>query len=168
MDLRFKNEYTRDLDMIKEMLTWSNFKRPVRIVVIILLAYTSILSLVGFILNPSDFVYLIFFGSVILLVLLFFFSYKKMVKITAARDKEVNGGKEIEITVSLYDDKMELEGSSGGSNELAYSSLKKVYTTKNLIIAFSKTNIMYTLKKDGFTVGTADECIAFLNGKINK
>ncbi|MBQ6570712.1 MAG: YcxB family protein [Clostridia bacterium] len=167
MEVRYKNEYVRDLDTIKEMLAWSNFKSPIRIATLVLIAVGIIQSVTSY-LHFHDNTFLVSLVIWIIFIFLLIFLYKKRVKLYAARDKEVSGGKEEEITVSLYDDKMAIEASSGGSVEVAYSSLKKIYTTKNLIIALSGARLMYILKKDSFTVGSADECVAFLKSKIKR
>ena len=42
---------------------------------------------------------------------------------------------------------------------------KRVVETKNLLGLISAGKIMYPMTKDGFTVGTAEECRAFLRSK---
>ncbi|MBO4848901.1 MAG: YcxB family protein [Clostridia bacterium] len=47
-----------------------------------------------------------------------------------------------------------------------YSSIKKTITTKNLIIIVTRARLGYMLRRDGFTVGTEEEFMSFIGGKI--
>ncbi|MBR2715543.1 MAG: YcxB family protein [Ruminococcus sp.] len=54
---------------------------------------------------------------------------------------------------------------SGGTNEVAYNNVRRAIQTENLIFLQTKANLLYVFLKDGFTLGTAEEFIAFLKSK---
>ena len=86
------------------------------------------------------------------------------VNITTERDFELHG-KAIDVTVTVAEDKIKQSQSTGSEFQLNYCAIKKAIQTKKYIYLWSNTNLIYSLKKDSFTFGAADDFLLFLNSK---
>ena len=73
--------------------------------------------------------------------------------------------KPIDVEVRITEEKIIQSQSTGSEFTLDFVDIKKIVKTKKFIYLWSKTNMLYSLKNDGFTVGSADAFITFLNEK---
>ena len=69
-----------------------------------------------------------------------------------------------EVTVRIYDDRIESSG-AGGKTDTPISSFKRVFRTQTLLVPLTKGNLMYLLPTDAFIKGTAEECVRFFAAK---
>ena len=69
-----------------------------------------------------------------------------------------------EVTVRIYDDRVESEG-PGAKTNTAISSFQRIYRTDRLIVPHTKGNLMFLLPEDAFTKGSAEECVRFFASK---
>lgn len=162
MEVLFENRYVRNEAMMKEYLRRSHLCNPIAIAVYIVTAIHLVTELLiwvrwGFALSPVDLIYLLF--PVALYV-----GYRRTLKLILNRDLEVNGGKPVEVLVTVTE-----TGISGQTQvdapEILYSSMKKVRQTRNLIIIYTKSRLALLVPKYGFTKGTAEELLQFLRAK---
>ena len=84
----------------------------------------------------------------------------------SAQWKELAGDKPVTVTVRVTDTGLEyLSSARTEPSVLRFEEFKRVVETKNLLGVISAGKIMYPMAKDGFTVGTAEDCRAFLRSK---
>ena len=93
-----------------------------------------------------------------------FFVYFRNVSLVLKRDIELHG-KPIEVTVSVTDKSIVMTQTTGSEYTLNFSDVKKTICTKKYICLWSKTNMLYPIKKDGFTTGNYEEFVSFLKNK---
>lgn len=159
MEILFENSYVRNKELAKEIYFYSYFQRKLIVVFYILLAVSF-----------STNIYLIIFKqiynwSVLILVpsfLLFqIYGYFRQVNLAVKRDNEVSR-KEIVVETIVTNEYIQNTDSTGAVNRLEYNNIKSVVQTKNLILLYSKANLIYVFRKDTFTKGTKDEFITYL------
>ena len=162
MDVLFENHYTRDIEWAKDACGYALFRRPILIICYAVLILYMLLGVFELFVSGAV------FWECFLLPLLWggvaAFSYRKHVNTTLSRDRELHG-KAIEVTVSVGEDGIRQTQSTGAEFQLHYSDVKKVVQTKRFIYLWSKTNMLYSLKRDGFLHGTADGFLYFLKSK---
>ncbi len=163
MDILFENKFIRDKQMAKEVYFHYFFKRPSYIVADILLALLFVLNLVTAIISKEANFFLLVITP--LIYVMQYLLYDQTVKMLLKRDKELYGDNPVEIRCEVTEESIKNYSSSGDINELSYSNIKYVAQTKNYILVASKASLIYILKKDGFTYGTATEFIKFLSSK---
>ena len=166
MEPKFENRYIRTEEMIKEWYKAFFFKRPIFIVISCFFVLSFIVVIVSYLIPywTSQYAGLyVIFGPVFWIITVL--RYKKTLKIYAMRDEEISSGKPIEISLSVFDDRIDVCHETLG-NKVPYdlSIVKRVMETKNLISLVTKSNLIIVFKKDGFTKGTAEEFMEFANG----
>ena len=83
-----------------------------------------------------------------------------------AQWKELAGDKPVTVTVRVTDTGLEyLSSARTEPTVLRLNESKRVVKTKNLLGLISAGKNMYPMAKYGFTVGTAEDCRAFLHSK---
>lgn len=87
------------------------------------------------------------------------------VKTVLKRDLEMHQGKLIELISSVTDADIQYVNSTGTECHLQYPDVKKVVQTKEYIYLWSKANMLYSIKKDSFSVGTSEGFLDFLRSK---
>lgn len=80
------------------------------------------------------------------------------------RHKELYG-EDLEVVSEITNDSIKQIYSNGAQNQIFYDTIKKVCLTKNYILLHSKANLLYTLSKNGFSVGNEVEFLKFLKNK---
>lgn len=161
METLFENTYTRDGEWAKDCYGYIYFRRPIVIVLDVLavlylvwgvydLAVNSVINALG--IFP-------FFWAVMSVLL-----YRKNCKLTMQRDFEMHG-RPIEMTTTLTNKGIAISQSTGALYRISYTDIKKVVQTKKYIYLWSKTNMFYPMKKDGFSVGNGEELLRFLRNK---
>lgn len=161
METLFKNEYTRDRSLVKEVYRYFYFKRKIYIFVYALLGADFIWALYLAIFQKQN-VYGLLIGTP-LLMLLPSILYFVQVKTVIARDLETHG-KAVSVALAVTDEFIESKASTG-SYKLDYSSIRVVLQTKTLILLRSRANLVYIFKKDSFTVGRSEDLLLFLKSK---
>ena len=81
------------------------------------------------------------------------------------QELDANTGQPISVVTTANEEGIIQETSTGKQSTQLYTNMKQVVRTKNLILIQSPDNLIYTLKKAGFTKGTAEEFIGFLKEK---
>ncbi len=92
------------------------------------------------------------------------FRYFIFVNIAVKRDKEISDNG-IECEVVVTNDFVQNTTSTGSLVKYEIVKIKKAVQTKNLIILFTKTNVMVIFRKDSFEIGTKEELVSFLKTK---
>ena len=159
----FENTHTRGKAFFKEFYTYYFFKRPIFVILYIIIACSFAINLIGFLLADSDSLV-----GVIVPVLYFLFVpgvSALNIRMATAREEENGNGSEIVYHVKVTDTTVGYSTSLGTQYEMELSKIKKVYTTKNYILLQTPTKQVYPIKKDGFTKGTYTEFCAFLQSK---
>ena len=54
---------------------------------------------------------------------------------------------------------------NGSQYQIYYDTIKRSYLTQNYILLHSKANILYTFKKEGFSIGGVESFLTFLRNK---
>jgi len=162
MEILFENKYTRDKEWAKDIYSYISFRRPIIIVIDILFALYAIIGIYNSIVTHSIDWYHILVPIIwcIFVVLI----YVRNVKTVIKRDLELHG-RAVEVTVIVTDDIIKQLQSTGSEFQLNYCDIKKVVQTKKYIYLWSKTNMLYSFKKDSFIRGNLEEFLCFLEKK---
>ena len=162
MEILFKNTFLKTEEWIKECNRFTFWRRPIFAVFHIF----SILALCWGIykllfLHTIDILFLfipIWWFFVILI------SYYRINKITLKRNQEIYGTNR-EVVSEATKDSIKQIHSNGSQYQIYYDTIKKGYVTQNYILLHSKANILYSFKKDSFSVGDEKDFLIFLRNK---
>ena len=162
MEILFKNSFVKTEDWIKECNHYSLFRRP-------LFVAFHILSILVLCFGIYKILFLHLIDIVILFIPIWWFFvvfvlYFRMNKITLKRNQEIYGNNG-EVVSEVTKDSIKQIHSNGSQYQIYYDTIKKVHITKKYILLHSKANILYTFKKDGFSVGNEEEFLMFLRNK---
>lgn len=161
METLFENTYTRDREWAKDCYSYICFRRPIVIVMDVLAGLYLAWGVYDLAVNSAINVLGIFpFFWAVMSVLL----YRKNCKLTLQREFEVHG-RPVEITTTLTNDGIAISQSTGAQYRVSFNDIKTVVQTKKYIYLWSKTNMFYSLKKDGFSVGNGEDLLHFLRNK---
>lgn len=162
MEILFENKYTRDKEWAKNVYSYIHFRRPIIIVFDVIFALYLIIGVFNSITTRSIDWYHILIPIIwfILVVLI----YARNVKTVIKRDLELHE-KAIEVNIKVTEDLIIQVQSTGSEFQLNYCDIKKVVQTKKYIYLWSKTNMLYSFKKDSFTRGNLEEFLCFLEKK---
>ena len=163
MNILFENNYTRTKELAKEIYQHFYFKRPLNIIFDVLFGLSFIANIVSLILGQYSNNGVLIFAP--LFIAFQFYLYFKAVSVMIKRDNEVNSDNPIHVETIVTDEFIRNTASTGSVNEIPYSKIKKAIQTKNLILLWSKANLIYIFRKDSFTKGDTAEFIAFLRQK---
>ena len=168
MDILFKDRYIRNKQIFKEIYAYYFLKRKPLIFCFSMLLVIFALNIVTAITiqNYSLFIFI----SVPVTFALHFLIYYNQVKTILKRDAEISN-EEIQMEVTVTDERIESVASTGAVSTLKYENIKKAVQTKNVILLITKARLLYIFKKDGFEIGSADDFISFIESKgisINK
>ncbi len=94
-------------------------------------------------------------------------SVKQMVKMETERIAMLHEGEARTVSIQLNETGIAYS-STGLDRSIQYADVLRVVQSKNFILLMLKGSTMLPLQKDGFTEGTAEECLAFLAQKIGK
>ena len=92
------------------------------------------------------------------------FRYFISVDTAVKRDKEISDNG-IECEVVVTNDFVQNTTSTGSLVKYEFVKIKEAVQTKNLIVLFTKTNLMVIFRKDSFEIGTKEELVSFLKAK---
>lgn len=75
------------------------------------------------------------------------------------------GEEALESITTVTDETLVQKASNGGELTLHYADIKKIVCTDKYIYLWSRTKVIYSLARDGFSVGSPDGFLAFLKQK---
>ena len=162
MENLFENSCFHSEEWAKETSRYLFFCRPKAIFFIIVFTLYFVLGIINLPLFGS-------FNMVLILSSVWYFlfiiiSYRRNCTLIIEREIELNG-KQLEVFTEVTNDNIKCTQSNGFKYTLYYDSIKKVAQTKNYILLMTKANLLYTLQKDSFSVGTTDGFLDFLRDK---
>ncbi len=162
MEILFKNSFVKTEEWIKEVNKYAFFKRPI-LAVFHLLSFLALCWGIYKILflHIIDILFLFIPTWWFFLVLLFYF---KTNKTTLKRNKEIYGDK-LEVVSEVTKESIKQVHSNGSQYQIYYDTIKKGYSTQNYILLHSKANLLYTFRKNGFSIGDEEEFLKFLRNK---
>ncbi len=163
MEPIFQNRYVRDKDTVKALYRFILFKSPSAIAIQILLALDFLLILSEWTFR-NDTTLILFLLLIPFYYLMRILAYFNMTNNLIRRDKEVNKGMPVEVQIDVTEDSL-IGTTSAGVNEIPFTSVKKVYRTKKMILLKTKAKQVFLLRADSFTKGTAEDFAAFLRSK---
>lgn len=162
MNILFENSFVKNEEWAKDVYGYIYFRRPSAIICLVIFGSNPIFQLCNLIAGNG-----IYWSTLLISLFVcayFVFMYKRTVKTVLLRDMEIHG-KRIEITLYVTDENIKLSQSTGSELYLNYYDIKKAVKTKKYIYLWSKTNMIYTFKKDSFSVGDENGFIEFLKSK---
>ncbi len=162
METLFENSYIKNREWAKDVFGYINFRRPLIIVFDIFFFLYIVLGIIDIIVDKNINVYL--FILPIVWIFLQVFIYIKNVNVTLKRDLEMHG-KPVEVTVIVTDENITTVQSTGSKIHLNYADVKKAFQTKKYIYLQTKTNLLCSVKKEGFSIGNEVEFLMFLRNK---
>lgn len=169
MEPIFENKYICTKEYYKEYYRNINFENPIAIIIYIILGIGCIIGILSIIfpyLNILDKCEAEFNIAIALFVLYVqMFAYFRNKSLAYNRDMEINKGNPIERKIVITENESTILISTNNNISVEFKNIKKVMKTKNYYILISKSNITFTLKKDGFTKGTAEQFEKFLKQK---
>ena len=162
MEILFKNSYTRNKELAKEIYRFYYFRRKLAVLFYALFAFAFLLNIVLLALGKSYNVGAFVVGPLYFVFQLccYFIQVNTMVK----RDYEIHG-KEIEVETIVTDTYIQNTASTGGVNQIEFAKIRYAIQTKNMILLRSKANLIYIFRKDTFEIGTKEEFVSFLKEK---
>lgn len=165
MEILFENSYIRNKEWAKAVYGYITFCRPFMIACNVYFVLYIVFAVVRLIIFRDIDMYLMYS---FILPIIFVFSqvcaYAQNIKITLNRDLEAHG-KHIEVRTSATDECLTIVQSTGSETRLNYADVKKAIQIKKYIFLQTKTKLLYTFKKDGFSVGKEEDFLEFLRNK---
>lgn len=161
METLFENKLTRDAEWAKDCYGYIYFRRPIMIVLDVMAVLYLVWGIYDLVVNSVINVVIIF---PVFLVVLTTLVYRKNSKMSLKRDFEVHG-RAIEAVTAVTDKGIEMSLSTGALYRVSFNDIKKVVQTKKYIYLWSKTNVLYPLKKDSFSMGNAEDFLLFMRNK---
>lgn len=156
MEIIFENTFVRDREWARDTYRYVYFLRPIMLIAnLIFIAY--------FILGLVYRLWLVVMLTVLFGVLSCV-RYVRAVKLTLKRDIEL-AGEPVAMTSSVTDEGIKTVISCGSEYNLQYGNIRRAVETKRYIYLWSRTHMLYSFKKDCFTVGDGDSFIAFIRNK---
>ena len=170
----FEYRYEQDDEYIKDILNYSYFKKPVRIVLYVLcflfVCLNAFFTIRSFIMDyPTSYKVMYVIVTIVtalLLLYILFFGYNASFRIAKKRKAELFGDKPVVTEAYVTEDVIRLVNSSNhAENEIKLSSVVKAYDNRSILILKTKAYITVTLSKKGFVKGTYEEFLQFLFSK---
>ena len=155
--------YTRTAELVKEAQRHLFRKRPSAIAMHVALVVCFVLNLAMWIWIREP-VSLTAALCVLLIAGLRLWFYRYTMRTIDRREQELFGGGAPEVTVRIYNDRIESEG-AGGKTVTPVSSIKRVFRTANLLVPLTKGNLMILLPVDYFRKGSPEDCVRFFASK---
>lgn len=162
MEVLFENKYTRDKEWAKDIYGYIYFRRPMMIVLSIIFLLYLLIGIYNLMIACAVDWFYIFFPVAWYAYIAF--SYRRIARTVINRDLEMHG-KAIEVTVTVSEDVIKQTQSTGSEFQLNYGGIKRAVQTKKYVYLWSKTNMLYSLKKESFSLGSTDDFIFFLKNK---
>ncbi len=163
MEILFENKFTKNKEWAKDAFGYICFRRPLKIAIDVFFAIYLFFGLLSIIVINDNIEYFFIVVPIIWWVLSFL-QYNRCINASLKRDLEMHG-KEIDVVTIVTEDLIRYSQSTGSEFQLQYSDIKKVVQTKGFIYLWSKTNMLYSFKKDSFSIGNTTDFLLFLKNK---
>lgn len=162
MEPLFECHYVRDESVMKDYLRRTLLLSPFAI---------ALYAITGYYLYQGIelwFAFGQFYPTYMILVALLpgfiYYSYRRNLKLMVARELEQNNGQPLELHCTITRDALTLSGPFG-SQENSFDVIKKVRTTKKLILLYTNARLVWIIPRDSFVHGDPTEFLAFLKDK---
>lgn len=164
MESLFENKYICTKETLKEIYSAWILKSPKAIAF-------YIVAFLGLAVSAIDYIWFgtlnIFFPIAVLVLLLAFYGgYRKSVNSNFDRMTEASSGRPVENRALITETAAIFENSAGAHTELPLNRVAKLIETRNYFLILSDVKLMYSVKKDSFEKGTAEDFKAFIKSKI--
>ncbi len=162
MEILFKNTFTKTEEWIKECNKYSLFHRPTFVAIHLLSILTLCYAIYKLLFLHTVDIPLLFIP--VWWFIVFILLYYKTNSVAIKRNAELQG-ENTEVISEVTQDSIKQSHSNGSQYVIYYDTIKRGYLTKNYILLHSKANILYTFKKDGFSVGDEEGFLTFLRNQ---
>ena len=162
----FKNSFVRDENSIKEMYKQMYFSFA-RLAPFCILAFLVLVFIIIYIFKSPwgdplvIYFFLIFCISIAIATII---NYRRSVKNTIQREKELGNNGTLMQELSVFEDKVIFQ-MRGNTLTIEFENITSFGMTNNYVYLISKGKVWYDFKKDSFTLGSAEEFIDFLRSK---
>ena len=160
MEILFENSYVRSKEVIKELYRKITFMRPLSWVIYLLLGGIALLNIVKA-LCGMDYS----FGGCVYIIIFVFMQFVmcgNSVSTAVARDREKFGPEALTVRTQVTQEGIQAFYGEKTADPIPVSQIKKVWTTKNLIVLHTKSRLVLIFDKNNFTVGTREEFLKYL------
>lgn len=169
MDSLFENQYKCTKKYFQEFYSYFYFKKPIIIVINLLLFFGFILGILSLTFSHIFFTENLVGGYIFLPIFVWIFKiiqYKRGVKTRYNQDLERNNGEPFETKIIVTDDGIDVGYlNSKEMTHIGYSKIKKIVKTKKYYILMTEAKLCCVFKKDGFIKGTIEDFLLFLSSK---
>ena len=162
MEILFKNTFTKTEEWIKECNKYSFFRRPMFVIIHLLSILTLCYAIYKLLFLHTVDIPLLFIP--VWWFIVFILLYYKTNSVAIKRNAELQG-ENTEVVSEVTQDSIKQSHSNGSQFVIYYDTIKRGYLTKNYILLHSKANILYTFKKDGFSIGDEEGFLTFLRNQ---
>ena len=162
MEILFKNTFTKTEEWIKECNKYSFFRRPMFVIIHLLSILTLCYAIYKLLFLHTVDIPLLFIP--VWWFIVFILLYYKTNSVAIKRNAELQG-ENTEVVSEVTQDSIKQSHSNGSQIVIYYDTIKRGYLTKNYILLHSKANILYTFKKDGFSIGDEEGFLTFLRNQ---
>lgn len=162
MEPLFECRYTRTESVMREYLRTTLLLAPFAIALYVLTGYYLIEGIKVWIYTGQF--YPLYLVMVAVLPGFIYYSYRRNLKLMVSRELEQNHGQPFTLHCAVAQDTLTISGPFG-SQENGFDVIQKVKTSKNLILLYTKSRLVWIFPKDSFTRGSAGEFLTFLKNK---
>ena len=166
MPTLFESSHSMTKEFYKEIFSFYCLKRPSKIIqliiIILCVAFMLWLSILNSFQSPLSYSALAIW---LLILVMHFLTYRLYVNLSLKRNAELSKNAPISCTVSATQNSLGYRTSVGTNVEIDFSDIKSVFQTKNYIVLVSSNKLMYSFRKDNFTVGNYEDLLKFLRSK---
>ncbi len=163
MENLFENTYVRDRKIMKEVYQYFYFKSPLYLLIDTIIGLIFVANIALWLSGKGQMNYAVLI-AVPLFLLIRYCVYQSALTSLEKQDAELYRGKPVKVQNFVTEKGLKMVIYKN-VNEMPYEQIKSVIKTKKVIIISSAANTMYVFDKKSFTVGTAEEFLAFLKGK---
>ena len=165
MPVLFESSFNMDKSFYKEIYSYHHFKKPssmLSLICAVLLLIPGLYFAVkdqfqDAVLNIALIFYLFAFA-------LYFAVYFMKINISLKRIAEVTNNAPAVCTASVTENSINYN-TPVSKMEINFSNIKKAFQTKNYIMLMSNSRLIYSFRKDNFTVGNCEDFLKFLRVK---
>lgn len=169
METIFENEFTCTKDYYREYYRYINLKKPLTIIINIILSISLIIGVVAMTF-PNLFIQdietaMANIASVLIIWCVQIYVIFRNRNLAYSRDLEINNGKPVKMKLLITENSINIITNSETKANIELTSIERVVRTKNYYILVSKSKLGISLKKNGFIKGTMGEFEKFLKQK---
>ena len=160
MDILFENSYERSKEVIKELYRKIYFRRPLNLVIYVVLGCIAVLNIVKALYGMN-----FSFGGCVYVILFFLMQLvmcRNSVSTAMAREREKFGPETLKVRTLVTQEGIQSFYGEKTAEPIPFSQIKKVWITKNLILLHTRSRLMLIFHKNNFTVGTQEEFLKYL------